>query len=121
MRIDVCNLERTNVILGIPWLQAHNLEINWKTGEVKITRCLPLCRKNTKLEEGQKVKKGKRVTTLEEKKIVRWAIDNKEDWRREKEVEADYRKIKEMVPRKFLKWRKVFRKVELERMPMRKI
>jgi len=121
MRIDVCNLERTNVILGILWLQAHNLEINWKTGEVKITRCLPLCRKNTKLEEGQKVKKGKRVTTLEEKKIVRWAIDNKEDWRREKEVEADYRKIKEMVPRKFLKWRKVFRKVELERMPMRKI
>ena len=121
MRIDVCNLERTNVILGILWLQAHNLEINWKTGEVKITRCLPLCRKNTKLEEGQKVKKGKRVTILEEKKIVRWAIDNKEDWRREKEVEADYRKIKEMVPRKFLKWRKVFRKVELERMPMRKI
>jgi len=26
-----------------------------------------------------------------------------------------------MVPRKFLKWRKVFRKVESERMPIRKI
>jgi len=26
-----------------------------------------------------------------------------------------------MVPRRFLKWRKVFRKVELERMPMRKV
>ena len=35
MRIDVCNLERTNVILGILWLQAHNLEINWNTGEVR--------------------------------------------------------------------------------------
>jgi len=28
MRIDICNLGRTEVILGIPWLQAHNLEIN---------------------------------------------------------------------------------------------
>jgi len=28
MRIDVCNLGKTDVILGIPWLQVHNLEIN---------------------------------------------------------------------------------------------
>ena len=28
MRMDVYDLERTDVILGIPWLQAHNLEIN---------------------------------------------------------------------------------------------
>jgi len=28
MRIDVCNLEKTEVILGMPWLQAHNPEIN---------------------------------------------------------------------------------------------
>ena len=52
---------------------------------------------------------------------MRWAINNREDWEREEKVEANHRKIKEMVPRKFLKWRKVFRKVELERMPMRKI
>ena len=83
MRIDVCNLGRTDIILGILWLQAHNPEINWETGEVKITRCLPLCGRNTKLEKEQKVKKGKRVVTLEEEKIVRWAIDNKEDWERE--------------------------------------
>jgi len=28
MRMDVCNLEKTEVILGIPWLQVHNPEIN---------------------------------------------------------------------------------------------
>ena len=28
IRIDVCNLEKTNVILGMPWLQVHNPEIN---------------------------------------------------------------------------------------------
>jgi len=28
MRIDVCDLGKTEVILGIPWLAAHNPEIN---------------------------------------------------------------------------------------------
>jgi len=36
-------------------------------------------------------------------------------------MEEDHRKIEEMVPRKFLKWRKVFGKVESERMPTRKV
>jgi len=121
MRMDVCNLGKTDMILGMPWLQAHNPEINWETGEVKITRCPLLCERNTKLEKGQKVKKGKRVVTLEEEKIVRWAMEDKEDWERDEEVEVDHKKIEEMVPKRFLKWRKVFGKVELERMPTRKI
>ena len=102
-------------------MQAHNPEINWEIGEVKITRCPPLCGKNTKLERGQKVKKGKRVVTLEKEKIVKWAVEDKKNWGREEEVEADHKKIKEMVPQRFLKWRKVFGKVESERMPIRKI
>ena len=52
-------------------MQAYNPEINWETEEVKMTRCPLLCGKNTKLEKGQKAKKGKRVVTLEEEKIVR--------------------------------------------------
>jgi len=28
MRIDVCDLEKTEVILGIPWLAVYNPEIN---------------------------------------------------------------------------------------------
>jgi len=43
MRMDICNLGKTEVILGMPWLVAHNPEINWETGEVKMTRCPPLC------------------------------------------------------------------------------
>ena len=35
-------------------------------------------------------------------------------------MEEDYRKIKEMVLKRFLKWKKVFGKVELERIPTRK-
>ena len=71
IRMDVCDLEKTDVILGMPWLQAHNPEINWETGEIKMMRCPPLCGRNTKLEEGQKVKKRKRVVTLKKEKIVK--------------------------------------------------
>jgi len=52
-------------------LQAFNLEINWKTGEIKMTKCLLLCGRNIKLEEGNKMKKEKRIVMLEEEKIVR--------------------------------------------------
>jgi len=116
MRIDICDLGKTEVILGMPWLVVHNPEINWETGEVKMTRCPPLCGGGS-----QKKEKVKRVATEEEEKIVCWTIDDKEDWGREKEIEEDHRKIEEMVPRRFLKWKKVFGKVESERMPKRKI
>ena len=55
-------------------MAAHNPEINWETGEVKMTRCLPLCGRKS-----QKKERIKRVATEEEEKIVQWEIDNKED------------------------------------------
>ena len=121
IRIDMCDLGKTDIILGMPWLQVHNPEINWETEKVKMMRCPLLCRRNTKEKENRKIKKGKRIATLEEEKIVRWAVDDKEDWGKEEEIEANYRKIEEIVPRIFLKWKKVFGKVESERIPTRKI
>jgi len=100
----------------MPWLVAYNPEINWETGEVKMTRRLPLCGGRS-----QKKEKIKRIATEEEEKIVHWVIDDKEDWGREEEMKENHRKIEEMVPKKFLKWRKVFGKVESERMPTRKV
>jgi len=47
MRMNVCDLGKTEVILGMPWLAAHNQEINWENGEVKIIRCLPLYSKKS--------------------------------------------------------------------------
>jgi len=65
MRMDICDLEKTEVILSMPWLAAYNPEINWETGKVKITRCPPLCGGRT-----QKKKKIKRIATEEEEKII---------------------------------------------------
>jgi len=120
IRLDVCNLRRTEVILGMPWLAAHNPEINWETREVKMTRCPPLCAKNKVKKEKQEIKQ-RRKREIEEKTAIRWAADEKEDWGKEEEMEIDHHKIEGMVPSRFHRWMKVFRKVELERMPVRKV
>ena len=114
VRMDVCELGKTDVILGISWLVAHNPEIDWEKGEVRMTRCPPLYGKTVRI-------KGKKETRENEKKIVRWTMDEKEDWGREEEIEVDHRKVEEMVPKRFHRWLKVFGKVESERMPVRKV
>ena len=91
VRMDICNLGKTEVILDMPWLATHNPEIDWEKGEVKIMRCPPICRKKKQGEKGKEVRK-----TEEEKKV------------------------EELVPKRFWKWKRVFRKVESERMPVQK-
>ena len=91
VRIDVCELRKTDVILGILWLVAYNPEIDWEKGEVRMMRCPPLCGKTVKI-------KGKKEIREDEKKIIRWAVDEKEDWGREEEIEADHGNGTQNVP-----------------------
>ena len=39
----VTNLDGTDMFLGYDWLVKHNLEVNWKTGTIKFTRCPGNC------------------------------------------------------------------------------
>jgi len=94
VRMDICNLGKTEVILGMPWLAAHNPEIDWEKGEVKMTRCPPICGKGKREEVKREVKKV--------------------------EKDEDEEVLRKLVPRKFWKWKKVFGKKESERMPVRK-
>jgi len=109
VRIDVCELGKMDIILDMSWLATHNPEIDWEKGEVRMTRCPPLYEKAVRI-------KGKKEIREDEKRIVRWAVDEKEDWGREEKIEVDHRKVEEMVPKRFHKWLKVFGKVESERM-----
>jgi len=101
VRMDVCNLGKTEVILGMPWLQAHNPEIDWERREVKMTRCPPICGRYTgKKEMGPEIKrrrKGKKEIQGDEVERIRWAADKKKDWGREEEMELDHRKVEAMV------------------------
>ena len=92
--MDVCNLGKIELILGMPWLAAHNPEIDWEKGEVKMTRCPPIYGKRKQEEKKKQVRK----------------TENDED----KEV------LRRLVPRRFWKWKRVFRKKESERMPVQK-
>ena len=93
-RIDICNLGKIELILEILWLAAHNPEIDWEKGEVKMTHCPPIC--------------GKRKQEGKEKKV------------RKTEKNEDEEVLRKLVPRRFWKWKKVFGKKELERMPVQK-
>jgi len=93
-RIDICNLGKIELILEMPWLAAHNPEIDWEKGEVKMTHCPPIC--------------GKRKQEGKEKKV------------RKTEKNEDEEVLRKLVPRRFWKWKKVFGKKELERMPVQK-
>jgi len=94
VRMDMCNLGKTELILGMLWLAAHNPEIDWEKREVKMMRCLPICRKRK--QEG-KEKKVRKTEKNENEEVLR-----------------------ELVPRRFWKWKKVFGKKESERMPVQK-
>ena len=52
-------------------MQAYNPKINWKTGEVKIMRCPPICRRSIamkkKTEKKRKVEEKIRVIEKSEK------------------------------------------------------
>ena len=43
--INVIGGQKWSVILGMLWLARHNPEIDWRIGEVKITRCPEECGK----------------------------------------------------------------------------
>ena len=51
--IDVIGGQKWMVILGMPWLAHHNPEIDWRTGEVKMTRCPEECGKQWRPVQGK--------------------------------------------------------------------
>ena len=75
-------------------MAAHNPEIDWEKGEVKITRCPPICGKRKQKEKRKEVKKVKR--------------------------DEDKETLKKLVSKRFWRWGKVFGKKKSERMPVQK-
>ena len=125
--IDVIRDQMQSVILGIPWLGCHNPEIDWKTGEVKMTRCPDKCGKKWmvgmqiklgwKKQEEQKEKKERRKLMIKKVKMIERIMEEKEE---EEEDLIELRATDEMVPKQFHKYLKMFKKKDLERMPTRK-
>ena len=120
IRIDIYDLGRTNIILGILQLQVHNSKINQKTREVKMMRCLPIYGRSivTKKKTEKKRKIERRIRAIEKSEKNEWKMLMKEKF--DDKVELDREKVRKIVPQRFYKWLKVFKKVELEKIPVRK-
>jgi len=56
--LEVCDLGKSNLIIGYTWLHKHNLEINWETGKVEMTRCPRECNVAERRQKG--IKKRRR-------------------------------------------------------------
>ena len=120
--IDVIGGQKWSVILGMLWLACHNPEIDWRTGEVKIMRCLkeygkqwrPVqgksgwekqkeeeakeeAKKRRKEREKKKKKKQKKGKMIEVRKVAEeWEI-----WDEEEEAAKSEAEAKKLVPEKF--------------------
>jgi len=60
LRMDVCDLGRTKIILGMSLLAPHNPEINWETREVKILRCSSWCGRRVAIKQRKTKEKDRK-------------------------------------------------------------
>jgi len=116
----------------MPWLECHNPEIDWKTGEVKMTRCpeeyekqwRPVQEKSgweKQKEEEAKEKVGRKREKKGRAVEVRKVVEKWEIWDKEEEAAKSEAEAKKLVLEKFHEWIKVFGKKQSERMPTRKL
>jgi len=73
-RIDVCNLGKTELILGMLWLAAHNPEIDWEKGEVKMMCCPPIYGRRKQEVKEKKVRKMKKD---EDEKVLKKLVSRR--------------------------------------------
>jgi len=89
MEIDVIRGQKWTVILGMPWLAHHNPEIDWRTGEVKMTRCPEECGKQWRPVQGKSGwEKQKEEEAKEEVGRKREEKNRKKKQKKEKTVEV---------------------------------
>ena len=63
---EVCDLGKSTVIIGFTWLQKHNPNINWKTGDINFTRCPRECNVAMSKRRRQKATAFKYKASVEE-------------------------------------------------------
>jgi len=132
---EVCDLGKSTVIIGYTCLQKHNPTIDWKTGDIKFTRCPQECSVVTKKHKQKKASAFKYKASVEE--VDNDAEEEEMEYEGDEETEDDiYLRVlehirevekkvekktdEEMVPPQFHAYLDVFKKTPSERLPLRK-
>jgi len=75
---EVCDLGKSNLIIGYTSLHKHNPEINWETGKVEMMRCPRECNISERRQKGIKKRRrgvGDEKSTRTQKVMIREEID----------------------------------------------
>ena len=133
---EVCDLGKSNIIIGFTWLKKHNPEINWKTGNVQFTRCPQECTITIREYKKKHANAFKYRASIEEvdDDVKESEIEDDVDVETEEDIYLwvlEYihtvdecvkveKTVEEIVPPAFHAYLDVFRKEPSERMPTRK-
>ena len=110
---EITDLGRHQMILGYTWLKHHGPDIDWETGQVKMTRCPWTCRVlqgMSPLEQSIDMLDQNGLRTIH-------AIKKEQE---QSEVPKPDPRPEDLVPKVYHKYLKVFSKQEFERMPVHK-
>ena len=108
---EITNLGRHQIILGYTWLKHHNPDIDWETGQVRMTRCPWTCRVlqgKSPLEQS--------IDALDQNGLRTIHTIKREQ--EQSEVPKPDPKPEDLVPKAYHKYLKVFSKKESECMPV---
>jgi len=95
MEIDVIGGQKWMVIFGMPWLACHNPEIDWRTGKVKMTRCLKECGKQWRPVQGKSGWEKQKEEEAREEAGKRREEKKKKRKKKQKKKMVEVRKVAE--------------------------
>jgi hypothetical protein len=128
----VTNTGKTDLIVGFNWLQKHNPQVNWKTGDITFDRCPLEC--GVQLARVEEAEEAEEVEELEEgdRLLVTRIHDQEKEWiasmhthsqrmAEGAQKEKMRKTLEEMVPAHYLEeFREIFEKSEFDKLPERR-
>ena len=131
MDFGVSDLRKVNVFLGHDWLKIHNPHIDWEKNSIEFDRCPPKCWSRSMVQEPEEEREE--LSPEEEGQIIAVYIGDEEIRKVSPQIQAyqskageiaekkviQKRPLDEVIPRHYLKHRKVFEKTTFAELPPR--
>ena len=105
-------LGKVPLILGHNWLKKHNSDIDWMTGDVKLSRCPPKCKSLMDMRFAKLI--------LDNESQEMWIQALKNHKSKGDVDESTLEEAQKLVPRTYWEYLDVLSKTKSERMPLRK-
>ena len=105
-------LGKVPLILGHDWLKKHNPDIDWTTGDVKLSHCPPECKSLMNMHFAKLI--------LDNESQETWIQALKNHKSKGDVEESTLEEAQKLVPHEYWEYLDVFSKTKSEHMPLRK-